>query len=229
MGKVLEMLPRLKRENTFHLRLDLTLDYIVLAAAHMSRFTLPLKKKLLKFLWKSWWDEDGEQKRRSESVIIGHRFRRTWASIFTWPCRGNKSTHTWVSFILKTQWELMIFFYIAWLMLLFWDCLKISIDRFSGWAGQTVSEYPDWGIDSFRFFWTNIHPWMKEEEKERQRKRKWWKVGSRWEIYKILGESGEKVWIMRKLRRGVGGWGLTNSTKKKRDGELSRWVLEMVW
>ena len=45
---------------------------------------------------------------------------------------------------------------------------------------------------------------------------------------KILGESGEKVWIMRKLRRGVGGWGLTNSTKKKRDGELSRWVLEMA-
>ena len=41
---------------------------------------------------------------------------------------------------------------------------------------------------------------------------------------KILGESGEKVWIMRKLRRGVGGWGLTNSTKKKKDGELSRWV-----
>ena len=99
---------------------------------------LYLLKKLVKFLWKSWWDKDGEQKRRSESVIIGHRFRRTWASIFTWPCRGNKSTHTWVSFILKTQWELMIFFYIAWLMLLFWDCLKISIDRFSGWAGQTV-------------------------------------------------------------------------------------------
>ena len=45
MGKVLEMLPRLKRENTFHLRLDLTLDYIVLAAAHMSRFTLPPEKK----------------------------------------------------------------------------------------------------------------------------------------------------------------------------------------
>lgn len=36
------------------------------------------------------------------------------------------------------------------------------------------------------------------------------------------------MWIMRKLRRGVGGWGLTNSTKKKRDGELSRWVLE-IW
>ena len=46
MGKVLEMLPRLKRENTFHLRLDLTLDYIVLAAAHMSRFTLPSEKNL---------------------------------------------------------------------------------------------------------------------------------------------------------------------------------------
>ena len=185
-GPVQEMLPRLKRENTFHLIWGLIWPWITLFwPPRICQGLLYLLKKLVKFLWKSWWDEDGEQKRRSESVIIGHRFRRTWASIFTWPCRGNKSTHTWVSFILKTQWELMIFFNIAWLVLLFWDCLKISIDRFSGRAGQTVLEYPDWGIDSFRFFWTNIHPWMKEEEKERQRKRKWWKVGSRWEMYEI--------------------------------------------
>ena len=52
--------------------------------------------------------------------------------------------------------ESMIFFNIAQKM------LTLRFDRqfwrFSGWSGQTVSEYPDLKIDSFRFFWTYIHP-----------------------------------------------------------------------
>ena len=76
---------------------------------------------------------------------------------------GNKSarTHSWVSFILKAQCELMILFNIAWKIFTYvsenfdWQ-FKENFDRqfwrFSGWSGQTVSEYTDLRIDSFNFF-----------------------------------------------------------------------------
>ena len=57
--------------------------------------------------------------------------------------------------------ELMLFFNFAWKLMPYSETVwKFwwAVLRFSGWVGQTVSEYRRLGDRQFQIFWTNIHP-----------------------------------------------------------------------